>query len=90
MGDVGDYWREHKEYVRGVREKNKKKPLPMLWSGWTEHTDTHYSGTLEGTRIDYWPTRNKFMHNGKVICGGIEGYIKKRDKVPPGTYDVEL
>lgn len=89
MGEVGEYWRDHKEYMRGVRKKNLEREMPLLMSGWTKHDDYHFSGTLQGKRIDYWPTRNRFQYEGKVMCGGIEGFIKKHDKVTP-TSDIDF
>lgn len=87
MGDVGDYWRDHREHVREKRAKNGKRGMPLIMSGWTQHTEYHFSGVLDGKRIDYWPTRNKFMLDGKVMYGDIDGFIRKRDKSKP-TSDI--
>lgn len=31
-----------------------------------------------GKRLDYWPSRNKFQYNGKVMTGDVLGFIRKR------------
>lgn len=71
MGDVGEYWRDHKEYIRDKRKKNLKREMPFVLSGWTKHSDHHFSATVKEKRLDYWPSRNKFMYDGKVMTGGI-------------------
>lgn len=91
MGDVGEDWRAHKEYLRGKRKDNLEREMPLIMSGWTKHTEHHYSGMIGDKRIDYWPSRNKFMFSGRVMTGGIDGFIKKHEKaVNKPTYDVEL
>ena len=37
--------------------------------GWTEHTDYHWSRTVGGHRLDYWPSRKKWQYRGKVRRG---------------------
>lgn len=34
--------------------------------------------TLNGKRLDYWPSRNKFQYEGKVLCGDVQGFIRNR------------
>lgn len=88
MGDVGDYWREHKEYVRSRRQRNldaaytETRNDRLLYAdraGWTMHTEYHWSRILNGKRLDYWPSRNKFMYDGRVMCGDVNGFIRNRE-----------
>ena len=76
MDDIG-------EYFKALREHNKRKREANLAAandeGWTKHTTYHWSRTLNGKRLDYWPSRNKFQYEGKIMAGGIEGFIKKRE-----------
>jgi hypothetical protein len=37
--------------------------------GWTKHTQWHWSRQIKGERLDYWPSRKKFMWRGKVYRG---------------------
>ncbi len=37
--------------------------------GWTEHTKYHWSRTVDGHRLDYWPSRKKWQYKGKVKRG---------------------
>jgi hypothetical protein len=47
-------------------------------TGWTVHTDHHWSMMLNGKRLDYWPSRNKFQYSGRVMVGDVIGFIKNR------------
>lgn len=44
-------------------------------NGWTEHRAFHWSRTLFGLRLDYWPTRRKFMYRGRVMTGDVWAFI---------------
>jgi hypothetical protein len=44
--------------------------------GWDRHTEFHWSRTLFGLRLDYWPTRKKFMYRGRVMKGDVWSLIK--------------
>lgn len=37
--------------------------------GWTKHTAFHWSRTVDGARLDYWPSRKKFQYRGRVMRG---------------------
>lgn len=77
MGDEGDYWRD----VKVAERKRKDRNLAAAQSSpqsWTKHTDYHWSMTLAGKRLDYWPSRNKFQYEGRVMTGNVEQFIFKR------------
>lgn len=48
--------------------------------GWTKHTDYHWSRLLGGHRLDYWPSRKKWMFGGKVQRGNVQAFIAARSK----------
>ena len=77
MGDMGDVFREWKQQDKERKKRNLEKADP---TDWTIHTEYHWSRTLNGARLDYWPSRNKFQYNGKVMCGDVQGFIRKRCK----------
>ena len=78
MGDVGETFRALKEADKERKHRNLNAFDP---TGWTKHTEYHYSRQLNGKRLDYWPSRNKFMYEGKVMCGDVFGFIRKREEV---------
>lgn len=75
MGDMGEIFRDMREADKERKKRNLAAANP---EGWTIHTDFHWSRDLNGKRLDYWPSRNKFQYNGKVMCGDVEGFYKKR------------
>jgi hypothetical protein len=48
--------------------------------GWTKHTDYHWSRTVAGKRVDYWPSRKKFKINGRVMRGDVFAAIRQMEK----------
>ena len=75
MGDVGEYWKDQKEWDKNRREKNLAAADP---SGFTKHTEYHWSMDLNGKRLDYWPSRNKFQYDGRIMTGDVRKFIDKR------------
>lgn len=45
--------------------------------GWTKHTQWHWSRQLAGSRLDYWPSRKKWMYLGRVQRGDVQAFINK-------------
>lgn len=71
--------KEDFEYLKQLNKERKKRNLANASSdGWHIHTEYHWSRALDGKRLDYWPSRNKFQYDGKVVCGDVDGFIKNR------------
>lgn len=79
MGDMREVFDAMREMDKERREDNLAKADP---TGWEKHTDYHWSRTLDGKRLDYWPSKKKFQYDGRIHTGGIEGFIDKRLKQP--------
>ena len=77
MGDMGDVFREWDRQKKERREANLDEFDP---DGWTKHTDYHFSQTVAGKRLDYWPSKKKWMYDGKVATGSVEDFIAARDR----------
>ncbi len=45
--------------------------------GWTKHTLYHWSRTVAGQRLDYWPSRKKWQYAGRVQRGDVQQFIRK-------------
>lgn len=50
--------------------------------GWTKHTEYHWSRTVAGQRLDYWPSRKKFQYAGRVMRGDVQRFIAKSTGAP--------
>lgn len=71
--------KEDFEYLKQLNKERKKRNLESASrDGWHIHTEYHWSRTLNGKRLDYWPSGNKFQYGGKVMCGDVDGFIKNR------------
>ena len=75
MGDMREVFDDMRQHDRERKARNLAKADP---SGWTVHTDYHWSRDLNGKRLDYWPSKNKFQYDGRIMCGDINGFIRKR------------
>lgn len=84
MGDMAEVFRDMTEADKQRRHANLKAAQKSILP-WTKHTDVHWSLDLQGDRLDYWPTKNKFRWRNKTYHGGVTGFINKRMK---GTLDV--
>lgn len=78
MSEIGEAFAAKKHADRERRERNLAQADP---TGWKQHTQWHWSRDLNGKRLDYWPSRNKFMYDGRVMQGDIKGFIRKREVV---------
>jgi hypothetical protein len=66
MGDMGDDF-------RAMQARTKEHRANMLakadTSGWTQHTEYHYSRLFNGERMEWWPSGGKAKFRGKMIYG---------------------
>lgn len=76
MGDVGDSYKLLKELNKQRKEDNLKNASK---EGWHLHTEWHWSRSLNGERLDYWPSKRKFRYKGETMTGDVEGFIKNRE-----------
>jgi len=85
MGDVGDYWREHREYRRrkGLPAKSPKPPARVVdfsakWKhlGFKRFTTWHWQIELTGGLLDYWPSKTKWRYRGETVAGTV-GQLEK-------------
>jgi hypothetical protein len=79
MGDMGDYWRDVREAAQQHRaEQHEKNRLATKDIDWREHTPWHWSADINGERLDFWPSKNKWMFRGKVSTGDVLEFIRAR------------
>lgn len=59
MGDVGDYWRDHKEYKRQQKKDwvaSAERVFSRLKLNYSRLTGDHWRIYHEGKEVDFWPT----------------------------------
>lgn len=76
MSDMGEAFAALREERKQHRRRNLAKADP---TGWTQHTAYHWSRTLAGHRLDYWPSANKWQWQGKVMTGDVQQFIAKHE-----------
>lgn len=79
MGDMGELFNAFKEHEKERKAKNLLAAHQVDDGGWIKHTDYHWSRQLNGKKLDYWPSRNKFQYNSNIMCGDVMGFIRKRN-----------
>lgn len=66
MGDMG-------ELFNAMKARTKEHRRTMLakadTTGWTKHTDWHYSCQFSGDRVDWWPSGGKAQYRGRMVYG---------------------
>lgn len=44
--------------------------------GWSKHNDTHWYRVIEGEKLHWWPSANKWLYKGQYYRGGLPKLIK--------------
>ena len=79
MGDMGEIFRDMREHDKTRRHNNLENAYADGTDGWTIHNQTHWSRDLNGHRLDYWPSRNKFRYKNRTYTGDVKGFIRNRE-----------
>lgn len=66
MGDMGELFNAQREATRQHRAEMLAKADT---TGWTRHTQWHFSRTFAGERVDWWPSGGKARYKGKMVYG---------------------
>lgn len=82
MSEEGEFYRQLDEYYAAKRANNLKKAQAESVIPWEKHTEYHWYYFLNGKKLDYWPSKNKFMYEGKVMVGDVIGFIKNKEVSP--------
>jgi hypothetical protein len=79
MSDRDPIWDALKAHSKSKFDSDRQRFMAQAKAaddgGWTKHTEHHWSRTINGNRLDYWPSRKKFMYGGKVQRGDVARFI---------------
>ena len=82
MGDRDPIWDALKERSKAKFDADRAKFMNQAVAnddgGWTKHTEYHWSRIVDGKRLDYWPSRKKWQHEGKVRRGDVLAFIRSK------------
>lgn len=59
--------------IKGVRKPRKKTPE---WKTCSQH---HFQTLLDGSILDYWPSRHKWRFKGKLWYGDVLEFIRDQN-----------
>ena len=45
-------------------------------AGWRQHTHYHWSREVNGKRLDFWPSKDKWAYEGKTYFGDVDDFIE--------------
>lgn len=72
MGDMGEGFRVIREAKQAQRNKNfKANAARFEKEGWGSYTGTHWYKYINGNKVDYWPTSNKYYYLGVYYRGSL-------------------
>jgi hypothetical protein len=78
--DRDPIWDALKEHSKSKFDADRQRFLTKAKAqddgGWTKHTEHHWSSTVNGERLDYWPSRKKYQWRGKVQRGDVMKIVK--------------
>ena len=84
MTDQDDIWGAIKEHKKEKFDADRARFLSEAKATddgqWVKHTEHHWSRSLSGERLDYWPSRKKFMYQGRVMRGNVHKFIDKTQR----------
>jgi len=66
--------REKRKLHEYIIEQRVNEAFERLWQ---VHTAWYYSKMLNGNRLDYWPSKNKYRYKGKTEIGDVFEFIKQ-------------
>ena len=72
-----DLMKEERQKKRGERRMSFEETYTD--KGWTRLHETHYSRTVNGERLDYWPGPKKWRYKNKTMFGDVEQWLRKHD-----------
>ena len=77
MGDIGDYWNEHRAWRKSqglpARPARKKPPAypprksemrAFAAAGFEQKSEWHWQRRVNDQFLDYWPSTSKWRHQG--------------------------
>ena len=80
--DMG--WREFRESTRKKRRDQLDEAIHDADDGgWTKHTNWHWSRTVAGSRLDFWPSTRRWRWRGRTYygtCTDAMNFIKNKEQ----------
>jgi len=83
VSETTDLYRETAEYHKQLRQQRlARNEATYDLSNWKQHTPYHWGRTVKGKKLDFWPTKDKWMYDGKVRVGGLYFWLTAQGENP--------
>jgi hypothetical protein len=66
-----------KELEKQRKDRRAKRLSAADDFGWSKHSDTHWYRFLNGEKLHWWPSANKWLYRGKYYRGGLPNELKE-------------
>lgn len=67
----------HFDQVRSERAQRRRTRLERTDDfGWSKHQEAHWYRIIDGQKLHYWPSSNKWLYLGKYYRGGLPRELK--------------
>jgi hypothetical protein len=68
-------------FVERRREKKERRARRLANTsdfGWEKHSETHWYRFIDGEKLHWWPSANKWLYKGKFYRGALPKSILER------------
>ena len=66
-----------KEIERERKLRRARRLMAQDSYGWGKHSDTHWYRFIEGEKLHWWPSANKWLYKGQYYRGGLPKRLKE-------------
>lgn len=77
MDDTIDFFLERR---RRRQERRAARLASTDDTGWSKHTVHHWYLMIDGKKLDYWPSSNKWQFDGQWYRGGLPRWLSDKIK----------
>lgn len=60
-----------KEREEQRKERRNRRLSAADATGWSKHSDTHWWRMVDGEKMHWWPSANKWLYRGKYYRGAL-------------------
>ncbi len=83
VAEAPAYYRDHKATIKANRQRDLASAFAFPATGWTFHSETHWSRPLLGDKLEFWPSTRKFRWRDKTNYGTVaevERFVERQEK----------
>lgn len=83
MSEVGEMYQALREHDQERRQERLDRNTEVYdQANWEIHTPYHWGRWVRSKKLDFWPSKDKWMYEGRVRVGGLDSWLKSRGEDP--------